>query len=453
MEQNWNERIEEYLAAHREEMVRDLFDLVRIPSVQGEAVPGKPYGEEVARALDKALELCSRQGLQTENLDYRCGSALWRAPGAGEKELGIVAHLDVVPAGDGWSGEPFEPYLRDGYAIARGVRDNKNAAVLGMHALRCIKELGIPMKHALRLIFGCSEETGMDDLPHYIEVHGEENMPVFTLVPDTSFPVCHGEKGIYRGDFLLEAGEDLLSMKGGVATNVVADKAEAVLHTAEGDVTVRAAGLCAHASRPQGSKNAIRELAVALLEGYELSEKTARAMRFIRDILADPYGEELGIAFEDEPSGKLTCISGLVWMEENCIRLQLDVRYPVTHSGALVTEGLERYAASSGVRFLFGSDDSPCYIPEDHPAVRQLTKLYGEITGEEKAPYVMGGGTYARHLPNAMAFGPDFPGEDLPCPAGHGDCHEPDECQSIDGLVQATRIYIHALMELDAAMD
>ena len=170
--------------------------------------------------MDKALALCEEQGLETENIGYYCGSARY---GSAEKELGFIAHLDVVPAGDGWSGKPFEPFLRDGYAIGRGVRDNKNGAVCGLFAIRCIKELGIPMRHALRLIFGCAEETGMDDLPHYLEKHAA---PSFSIVPDTSFPVCHGEKGIYTADLLLPIGPEVLGFEGGIASNVVPDKAE-----------------------------------------------------------------------------------------------------------------------------------------------------------------------------------------------------------------------------------
>ena len=219
MDKQLSERIDRYLEEHRQEIVDTLFELARIPSVQGVPAEGKPYGKAVAEALDTALALCEKQGMETENIGYYCGSARY---GSAKKELGFVAHLDVVPAGDGWSGDPFQPFLRDGYAIGRGVRDNKNGAVCGLFAIRCIKELGIPMRHALRLIFGCSEETGMDDLPHYLEKH---DAPSFTIVPDTSFPVCHGEKGIYTADLLLPVGKEVFGFEGGIASNVVPDKA------------------------------------------------------------------------------------------------------------------------------------------------------------------------------------------------------------------------------------
>lgn len=466
MEKEWNDRIEQYFSDHRQEIIDTLFALARIPSVQGAPVEGKPYGQAVADVLDKALALCEEQGLETENIGYYCGSARY---GSAEKELGFIAHLDVVPAGDGWSGKPFEPFLRDGYAIGRGVRDNKNGAVCGLFAIRCIKELGIPMRHALRLIFGCAEETGMDDLPHYLEKHAA---PSFSIVPDTSFPVCHGEKGIYTADLLLPIGPEVLGFEGGIASNVVPDKAEICLRTSApaagspaagehvrleaGDGTLRllANGITAHASQPQHSISAIYELASALCRAPELcSEKTLKSMTFLRDMLSDCYGERLGIAASDEPSGKLTCICGLVRLEEGAVRMNLNIRYPVTYSGEKITEGLRRTAQENGMELANIHDDQPNFLPGDLPAVQRLTRIYNEATGRSLPPYVMGGGTYARHLPNAVAFGPDDPEEAVPCPPGHGSAHEPDECQSIRGLLEAAKIYVRALIELDAVID
>lgn len=467
MDNQLSERIDAYLTSHRQEIIDTLFALARIPSVQGEATEGKPYGEEVAAVLDKALALCAEQGMETENIDYYCGTARY---GNSDKELGFIAHLDVVPAGDGWSGEPFAPYLRDGYAIGRGVRDNKNGAVCGLFAVRCIKELGIPLRHSLRLIFGCAEETGMDDLPHYLERHAA---PSFTIVPDTSFPVCHGEKGIYTADLLLPVGRDIFGFSGGIASNVVPDKAEmhffagtreldvssAHVHSARlgHELRILADGLTAHASQPENSVNAIYELAAAACDTPELcricDEKTLHALRFIREMLSDCYGEHFGIAMSDEVSGKLTCICGLAELEGGAIRMNLNIRYPVTCDGEEITKKLRHTCMQHGVALTHIHDDKPNYLPGDLPAVTMLTKIYNEVTGKEKKPYIMGGGTYARHIPNAVAFGPDNPDEQLPCPPGRGGCHEPDEHQSIQGLMDAAKIYVHALIELDSVID
>lgn len=470
MDQSRNEKIEKYLASQRDNIVEDLFALARIPSVQGEAIPGRPYGEEVARALDAALAQCEREGMQTENLGYRCGSALWRAEGAGEKELAIVAHLDVVPAGDGWSGKPFEPFLRDGYAIARGVRDNKNAAIAGLYAVRCIKELGFPMKHGLRVIFGCAEETGMDDLPYYAKAH-EGKMPVFSIVPDTAFPVCHGEKGIYSCQAVCGTPwSRVKDLSGGVASNVVPDFAQAVLPmdtallaevkaaagkttgitVTEGSegITVSAAGRTAHAARPQAGDNAIRKLLRFLSAIEGLGESDRAACAFAADSIEDCYGEHLGIAFTDEPSGRLTCISGLAHTEEGRLVMGYNIRYSVTHKGELVTAGLEKAFTAAGWSLRKVSDSVPMYLPADDPKVKELCRIYHEVTGKDATPYVIGGGTYARHLRNAVGFGMET---DTPTglPEGHGKAHEPDEAVIIDELLDAIKIYILSILEVD----
>lgn len=466
MDKGLDKRITDFLYQHQGEMAETLFDLVRAPSVQSPAAPGAPYGRPCARVLEKALGICEGYGMRTENHEYRCGSAVY---GEGEPEIGIVSHLDVVPAGEGWSANPFEPVLReDGFAVGRGVRDNKNGAVCAIFAARCIRELSIPLRHRLRLIFGCAEETGMDDLPYFLKYHPA---PGFSIVPDTAFPVCNGEKGIYTADLLLECGEDIVELHGGSAANVVPDKAYALLpgdlagalapckHISisrdAGYTRIEAGGVSAHASRPQGSVNAVRVLARYLLsQGVQarLGEQSLHALRVIDEALSDFYGERLGIAAQDAPSGRLTCICGLLRLEGRKIRMSLNIRYPVTHDGEAITGALARYAQENGAGFCFDDDDKPSYLPITHPAVKQLCQVYRDCTGKDAEPYVMGGGTYARHLPNAVAFGPDFPQEAKPFGQGRGDCHQPDECQSIKGLIEATRIYVHALAQLDKGL-
>lgn len=465
MDQELMERIDTFLEANRGALVEDLFALARIPSVRAGALDGKPFGEECARVLDCAIAMCEREGLKTKNDQYYCGSAKY---GESEHEIGFVAHLDIVPAGDrdGWDTEPFEPVLKNDTAYGRGVRDNKSGMVSGLYAIKCIKDLGIPLKHSLRLIMGCAEETSMEDIPYFL---AHNKAPDFCLVPDTLFPVCHGEKGIYGGDFLMDAGEDFIEFKGGFATNVVPDKAHAIvkgsfdlaalqakapkniqLSAHQDGLLVKASGTTAHAALPEQSVNAIRVLADYIATNGLVSGKSLEAVRFISEMLSDNYGEHFGVAFEDEPSGKLTCIGGMVDLEGGKIKLNINIRYSVTHRGELITEGLQRCAKEHGVEYVFDSDSKPNYIPKDHPAVVQLTKVYAEVTGTELPPYVMGGGTYARHLPNAVAFGPDDPEEKLPL--GQGNCHEPNECQSIDGLLKAVKIYICALLELDKTL-
>ena len=69
-------------------------------------------------------------------------------------------------------------------------------------------------------------------------------------------------------------------------------------------------------------------------------------------------------------------------------------------------------------------------------------KVYREQTGEmDSEPITIGGGTYARAMDNAVAFGPMFPGQkEL--------AHQKDEFISIDHLMKIAKIYAYALYEL-----
>ena len=73
--------------------------------------------------------------------------------GQGEPVLGILSHLDVVPAGEGWSFPPFACTVKDGIAYGRGAIDDKGPSVAVLYAVKCIKDLGIPIKKELPYYF------------------------------------------------------------------------------------------------------------------------------------------------------------------------------------------------------------------------------------------------------------------------------------------------------------
>lgn len=461
------EKVEAYAARCREGVVEDLKTLVRVPSVSRYQTDGMPFGKECAKVLDKALALAEGHGLETQNCGYWYGLARY---GEGDKTIGLFAHLDVVPEGNNWIYPPYEPTEKDGLLIGRGVSDNKNAAVVCMYVMKAFRELGLPLRSKLSLFFGCSEETGMQDIDRFVE---EQPMPDFSIVPDTDFPVCHGEKGILSCQARSERPwAQIKSLSGGFVGNMVADSAaatlekdpailsalEAAAQNAEGitvavgeEITVTAAGLGAHAAHPQGGDNAIKKLC-AFLSGVEGLDSVDRDIcAFVADTLRDCYGEGLGIACEDAPSGKLTAISGVAKTDEGHLVVHYNIRYPVTHRGELVKAGLEKTFTAPHWSVKIASDSAPMYLPADDPKVAVLSRVYGEVTGKDAAPYTMGGGTYARHLRNAVGFGME--GElDTGLPAGHGGVHEPDEAVKIDGLLEAIKIYILSILEVDAVL-
>ena len=119
----YKQRIEEYFASRQAEMLEDISRLVRIRSDRQPARPGKPYGPGAAKVLAESLAMARAMGFGVKNYDNRVGTVdLNDLPPA----LDILAHLDVVPAGDGWTvTEPFEPRITAGRIYGRGTADDK----------------------------------------------------------------------------------------------------------------------------------------------------------------------------------------------------------------------------------------------------------------------------------------------------------------------------------------
>ena len=272
----------DWIDVHKEQMIRDINTLVSIESVSTKSEGEHPFGEGPARVLDAALEMGKDYGFRTQNHQYYAGSILM---GNGQRELGILTHLDVVPAGPDWEYEPFHCTLKDGKLIGRGVADDKGPAVAALYAMRCLYELAVPMVHSVRLIMGCSEETGSADMAYYVK---HCKIPDFSFVPDAEFPVCNGEKGILSADLVgPQLSDKIGELSGGEVSNAVAAHAKITLKSQsidqvlqklgdnKGDlvvsegpygVTISAKGIPSHAAFPEGSVNAIYKLCKAVVD-------------------------------------------------------------------------------------------------------------------------------------------------------------------------------------------
>lgn len=455
------DKLEAILNSYREEMVETLAELVRIPSVDAEALPGMPFGKECARALDYALGKAKSFGFETFNDENYAGHAQF---GDGERTLGVLAHLDVVPVGSGWTMPPFEAIVRDGYMYGRGVTDNKNSCVSCLYALRAIKEAGIPLGDRVRLIMGCNEEKGSADMAHYMKYVG---MPDYGFSPDSGFPVCYAEKGIHRVELSAELdGESMLmSIRAGQAVNVVPDVCTAQLRAGEeiklgleqkaqklgividishenGVVTVQTHGKSSHGAWPSGGVNAA-SLMVQLLGDLPLGG-AQKAVDMLQHNLGvnDWDGGAMGVSMKDEPSGELTCNLGVLRIDEKRFTAQLDIRQPVTSSFDAVLSGIQAACAPFGVEARSIHLSDPLYVPKDSDLVKTLMKVYKDITGRDDQPFSMGGGTYARSMHNAVAFGPSLPD------SKSGGAHGPDERLYIEELFTAASIYAHTIVAL-----
>lgn len=434
------EGLDSWLQEKEQQMIEDIAGLVRIPSVADAS-----GSKECGRAMEQMAAYAGRDGMDVYRHEGYCLSV---TAGSGQKEIGVWNHLDVVPAEGDWVYPPFELSIQGGYLIGRGVQDNKGPAVAVYYAMRFCKERGLLKNIRVRQILGTCEETGMEDVKYYV---GRYPAPDYSFVADCGFPVCCGEKGICRVELETEeAMEQFLRLEGGTVCNSVPERAQAELLLQESVVKLHAEGISGHAAFPVNTVNAIGVLAGKMSE-FVLGEKERRAVSFMGEAAADGYGEGLGIACEDALSGRLTCNAGVLMLAEGHVRIVLDIRYPVTAGKECFMPRLRERAAQAGFAVKAIQDDPPYYREKDDPFVDVLMQAWRTETGRDGEPFIMGGGTYARHIPNAVAFGPgmerDYAAAGLP--KGHGDCHCADEAESLENIKSAVRIYVRALMALD----
>lgn len=460
-------KIDAWMAEHREEMIADIGRLVSIPSVSANTKGGHVYGEGCAHALDTFLGIGKSYGFETENFEYYGGRIV--LPGDGKnKTIGMWSHLDIVPEGERWIYPPYECTRAGDYIIGRGVQDNKGPAILDLYVLRCLRDLNVPLKSSVAVYGGCAEEAGMDDIAAILE---RTPAPDFSFVTDCGFPLSYGEKGIWRGE--LRSGEVLnrvLELTGGTVVNVVPDSARMALKaTMEAAAAIKrlpnqimvreteqgyelsARGISRHAACPEGGINAIAVLLEAVLDAglVEGTEKDALAFAF--EIARMTDGSALDIACADEPSGSLTCNGGLIRTERRSLVLTVDIRYPSTAQADSFTAKIYEACRRHGYAVGDIENNLPYLFDRDSPWLACLMDAYREVTGSQEQPYVMGGGTYARKLPNAVAFGPALERDYsvIGLPDGHGDCHTPDEAECISNMLKAMKIYILAILALD----
>ena len=438
-----------------EDMIRDIADLVQYDSELGEEKPGMPFGEGPAKALAEALSIAERMGFETKNLDNYCGYA---QIGSGEEIVGLVAHLDVVPAGDGWNTDPFCLTRIGDTLYGRGVSDDKGAAVASLYTMKLIQESGIPLKKRIRLILGCNEETGSKCMAHYNEV--EEPVTV-GFTPDGDFPGIHGEKGMMKMT-AFSKNTKIISMDGGFVSNAVChrcttvvpaeavdrDKLEEALKKTDlteykiteqdGTISIYAQGVSAHASTPLLGVNAAGCTMKALAEA---GMKDDFVTYYNSHIGTACDGSGYGIKLSDD-YGELTLNNGIVRTENGQIKCTIDIRVPVSYNEKKLRALTQDYLEDDkGVTVIDHISDSLFY-PEDSVLVRSLYDAYVEVTGDTSVkPMVIGGGTYAKSIPGIIAFGCKFPDSDT-------HLHDANEELKVEELKKQVEIYVQAVKNL-----
>ena len=451
--------IDAFVEENRDNILRDITRLVAVPSVEGAPEPGAPFGPGPKAALAKALEIADELGLDTFNADSYIGWAETGRIADGQKFLATITHTDVVPEGNGWDADPYTVRVRDGWLLGRGVADDKGPSILCLYALKYLKDSGAALKYPVRALLGANEETNMHDVDYYAEHYP---MPAFCFTPDAEFPVCNGEKGHFGAELVSPVCNGVIKeFMGGVANNAVPDRASALVETditklknapnitlePEGTgVRIRGWGKSGHAASPQGTVNAIGLVVNYLLDNGLCNDAERAYLEALKKLHASTAGEGIGVACADGPFGPLTVIGGRIYMEDGKMVQTMDSRYPTCTTGDKMAEQI-RAAIGSGASLENVESAKPFYIEADTPAIKACIDTYNEVTGENATPFTMGGGTYARHFPYAVSYGPEH--NDVQLPSFGGPMHGANESAPIDKLLEAMKIYILALLRLE----
>ncbi|MCY1713978.1 Sapep family Mn(2+)-dependent dipeptidase [Caproiciproducens galactitolivorans] len=415
---------------YREDIIKDLAELVAIPSVQGKPEEGMPFGREVAKAMDSILNMADRMGFATKNIGGYAGHAEY---GEGDEVAAVVAHMDIVPEGEGWDTDPFTLTKKGNLYFGRGTADDKGAAIVALYCLKALKDENIKGNRRLRVIFGAGEETSSNDLEMYLK---SEQMPVMAFTPDSDYGICNREKGIMR--FTISAKKEHSVIKeftAGTVVNAVPSKAIAEVVCSEetyrklqdaaknaaGDFEIEkttdgakitSVGKASHAMQPQEGFNSATHL-MKLLGVVFKEEELGSLVRFVNTkVGTELHGESLGVSQQDKESGPLTFNIGLVNIHDGEASVGVDIRYPVTADGEKIFSKIAEQAAEFGLASQLNNDTKPLFLPESSPFISLLQDSYAEITGKPADVYATGGGTYARAFKGrAVAFGPFFPDE------------------------------------------
>lgn len=454
------------LKKYRPLIIANLQDMVRIRSVEAPPEKDKPFGEGVHQALSLALQTAAGLGFRTVNCNGMIGYAEY---GSGEEMIAILGHLDVVPEGKGWTYPPFGAEIHNGRIYGRGTTDDKGPTIAALWALKILSEENHRISRRIRIIFGTNEESGFRGINWYA---ANEEHPVSGFTPDITEGIVFAEKGGLHIPMRFKAGDQhavtLASFSSGEAVNIVPDLAEAVF---EGDgvtldkwhkllekallslpcggeiarkgnsIHIRVFGKAAHASLPEKGENAIAALSLLLAKtpppggSFPVFELLSRLIRDSR------YGSDLGIAMSDDVSGVLTCNPGLASFSDSILTVTLDIRHPVTIQGEAVIARLQDRLAAEGVEFSVTARSTPLHVQKDSPLIAELEKAFFETTGKHAEVMAIGGGTYAKALPNVVAFSP-FPNP-LPELA-----HQVNEYIDIEDLMASILVMKNAMLRL-----
>jgi succinyl-diaminopimelate desuccinylase len=440
-------------------------------------------GNEQAHAAQKQwlVQVASELGFVSRDAGQVVEIELPGPPGA--QVLGLVVHGDVVEVDpERWSFPAFEPRIDNGIVRGRGAADDKGPLVQALLAMKALEQSGLPRTKTIRLLVGTDEESGSTDITAYLR---SNRPPDLSLVLDSAFPVVVGEKAwnalaVSAPAAAPQSGPQpwrVTQLEAGLATSIVPDTATATLAWSAGTpdwapliqrlrakplpdgitldlapaaatLTVTTHGRSAHAGvNLAGGRNALVALA-HVLDGELPAGTPSCLLAFAKMAGQDTSGTGLGITDQDPVWGRYDVnVATIKPTPQGALALTINVRRIPPRTGAELERHLREVVTQFGQRTgcaleaggYFG--DEPLVFDRESPVIARLLAAYERGTGEKAQPVVSGGGTYAKRLPGAIAFGMWFPGQPYPG-------HDVDESAPVADLHRGARVLIEALVDL-----
>ncbi len=418
--------------------INDLKKLVACKPVYADDGSGYPFGRGVKNALDIFLAIAEDMGFFTRNYDDFIGEVVF---GEGD-EIGIIGHLDVVPAGSGWATDPFSLTLKDGALFGRGVVDDMGPLLLCLYALKQLKDEGIQPSKKFRLFAGCDEETGWRDVEYFNKIG---RFPKYGFSPDGNFPVVYAEKGMSIVTFKIPHLKNFCALSGGTVINAVCggatvrlkmgatkDALTPVLLTKHGlttteDGAIKSMGVSCHGSTPEQGVNALKAL-------FEYFAEVGEDVDKVNDFL---FNDKSGLRKIGNEQGYVTLSPDVVREESDGIYIDCDCRLPAPLALTDVLPILDTF----GIEYSAIEKHPSVMVDKDGVFVQTLLGAYNKVMKDSAAPEAQNGSTFARVFENGCAFGAEFPG--VP-----GTIHQPNENLSLELIEKMFSIYYLAIKGL-----
>ena len=476
-----------YVLENRQDIVNSVCDLITFPSVSEESNnPNYPFGKACNDSLKYFLNLADSLGFRTKNIDGYCGFAEF---GQGEELIGIVGHLDVVPAKEeDWTYSPFVPTIANNCIYGRGAIDDKGPVIASLYAMKAvmdyIKENNISLNKRIRLIVGLNEEKDWKCIEYYKK---HEEIPSIGFSPDSDFPCIYAEKSVVSillsekiSDINLISKNIFSSKESPIsiedidymnnAINVVPKFCSIILNIKDNKLMpnfissakqiidkynyeidlykidnhllkLTSHGTSSHSAHPELGVNAISKLIVVLNELFiEYNTSFSLFNDFCKFIGDDYLGTNLGLNINDE-SGALTLNTSQLFIKDTKVNIGINLRIPV-HTPP--EDIIDKFKNTFKCHVSTLRIQPALYVEKENELVQTLCSIFNETCDSNFKPRTIGGATYARAFNNFVCYGMNFPNDkDM--------CHQADEFIEINKLLLATNIYAKAIYKLSQA--